>query len=115
LYGHSKQSAIICFFHGQQYIGNIGRVSCTVAKEGLARKKAAVIEGRLNPAKARKSPFFEDHPEWSKAIKQPGSYECDVTLLAALGSFLPDENYRTLRTALMMAWETGVQEEKSFS
>ena len=44
------------FVHkGQRYTGSFGPVSKTVAKEELARKKAEVIEGKLNPTKARKS------------------------------------------------------------
>jgi len=42
---------------------------------GEARKKTEVIEGRLNPAKARKSPrfdtFAETYLEWSKDNKKP--------------------------------------------
>src|SRR6266850_6673862 len=77
------------FVHkGQRYTGTFGHVSRTVAKEELARKKAEVIEGKLNPAKARKSPRFEtfavDYLEWSKANKKPRSYERDLTSLAAL-------------------------------
>ena len=45
------------FVHqGQRYTGCIGKVSKTIAKEELARKKAEVVEGRMNPAKTRKSP-----------------------------------------------------------
>jgi hypothetical protein len=43
------------FVHkGQRYIGCFGQVSRTTAKEELARKKTEVIEGKLNPAKARR-------------------------------------------------------------
>ena len=49
-----------------------------MAKEELARKKAEVVEGRLNPAKARKSPRFEafaqEYLEWVKANKKPLTY-----------------------------------------
>jgi hypothetical protein len=44
------------YHHGARYTGSFGPVSRSVAKEELARKKAAVLETRLNPAKARKSP-----------------------------------------------------------
>lgn len=48
------------FVHkGQRYVGSIGPVSRTVAKEEETRKKTAVIEGHLNPMKARKSPRFD--------------------------------------------------------
>jgi len=60
------------FVHkGQRYTGSFGPVSRTVAKEELARKKAEVVEGRLNPAKARKSPRFAtfagEYLDWLKA------------------------------------------------
>jgi integrase len=80
------------FVHkGQRYTGCIGPVSRTVAKEEEARKKAEVIEGRLNPARARKSPrfdaFAEEYLGWSKANKKPRAHERDVTSLAALRPF----------------------------
>ena len=63
-------------YKGQRYTGCIGSVSRTL-KEEEARKKAEVIEGRLNPAKARKSPRFEvfavEYLEWSRANKKPRS------------------------------------------
>jgi site-specific recombinase XerD len=50
-------------------------VSRTVAKEEEARKKAEVIEGRLNPAKTRKSPrfaaFAEEYLEWLRVNRKP--------------------------------------------
>lgn len=59
----------------QRYTGCIGPVSKTVAKEEEARKKAEVIEGRLNLAKARKSPRFEafakEYLEWCRTNKKP--------------------------------------------
>jgi len=64
------------FVHkGQRYTGSFGPVSRTVAKEELARKKAEVVEGRLNPAKARKSPRFAtfagEYLDWMKANRKP--------------------------------------------
>jgi integrase len=77
-------------YKGQRYVGCIGPVSRTVAKEEEARKKAEVIEGRLNPMKTRKSPrletFAEEYLEWSKSNKKPRSHERDVTSLVALRS-----------------------------
>src|SRR5262245_9597308 len=77
-------------YKGQRYTGCIGPVSRTVAKEEEHRKKTEVIEHRLNPAKARKSPrfeaFAEDYLEWSKANKKPRAYERDITSLTALRS-----------------------------
>jgi len=64
------------FVHkGQRYTGSIGSVSRTVAKEEEARKKAEVIEHRLNPAKALKSPRFDafgaEYFEWVRANRKP--------------------------------------------
>jgi hypothetical protein len=50
-------------YKGQRYTGCIGPVSRTIAKEEEARKKAEVIERRLNPAKTRKSPRFDAFAE----------------------------------------------------
>ena len=85
------------FVHkGQRYTGCIGPVSRTVAKEEEHRKKTEVIEQRLNPAKARKSPrfeaFAEDYLEWSKANKKPRSYERDGTSLVALRAYFSGRN-----------------------
>ena len=67
------------FVHkGQRYMGSFGHVSRTVAKEELARKKAEVIEGKLNPAKTRKSPrldaFAEEYLSWLKTNRRPETY-----------------------------------------
>ena len=64
------------FVHkGQRYVGSFGPVYRSVAKEELARKKAAVLETRLNPAKARKSPrldvFAKDYLTWVQANCKP--------------------------------------------
>jgi integrase len=77
------------FVHkGQRYTGCFGPVSRTVAKEELARKKAEVIEGRLNPNKAKKSlrfeAFAEEYLEWSKANKKPTSYQRTVGVMKHL-------------------------------
>src|SRR5262245_3007060 len=77
------------FVHkGQRYTGSFGQVSRTVAKEELARKKAEVVEGRLNPAKARKSPrfdaFAEEYLEWVKANEKPLTHTKAVTVMRTL-------------------------------
>jgi site-specific recombinase XerD len=58
-----------------RYTGSFGPVPRSVAKEELARKKAAVLETRLNPAKARKSPRFDtftaDYLIWVTANCRP--------------------------------------------
>jgi integrase len=66
------------FIHkGQRYTGSFGHVSRSVAKEELARKKAEVVEGRLNPAKTRKSPkfnvFAEEYLAWAHANLKPAT------------------------------------------
>ena len=54
-------------------------MSHTTAKEELARKKTEVIEGKLNPAKVRKSPrfdaFAEEYLEWVKSNRKPLTYQ----------------------------------------
>ena len=67
------------FIHkGQRYTGSFGQVSRTVAKEELARKKAEVVEGRLTPVKARKSPRFDafagEYLSWAKMNRRPETY-----------------------------------------
>jgi hypothetical protein len=56
---------------GQRYTGSFGAVSRTVAKEEEHRIKTRVIEGVLNPYKARKSPrfdtFAQEYLEWVQA------------------------------------------------
>ena len=47
-------------YKGVRYTGCIGPVSKTVAKEEMGRKKTAVVEGKLNPVRIRRSPFFKD-------------------------------------------------------
>src|SRR5215831_7255544 len=64
------------FVHkGQRYTGCFGPVSRTVAKEELHRKKTEVLEGKLNPIKARKSPridaFVTEYLEWVAANRKP--------------------------------------------
>ncbi len=59
-----RKSWYFDFIHqGVRYAGAIGPVSKTVAKEEFARKKAAVVEGKLNPLRARRSPLFKDFAE----------------------------------------------------
>jgi len=47
-------------YKGVRYTGCIGPVSKTVAKEEMGRKKTAVVEGKLNPSRAQRSPLFKD-------------------------------------------------------
>src|SRR5215813_7374502 len=80
------------FVHkGQRYTGSFGPVSRTVAKEELARKKAEVLEQKLNPAKARKSPrfdaFAEEYLDWIKANKKPLTHRRFSGVLARLATF----------------------------
>jgi integrase len=75
IYQRGKSYYYDFVYKGQRHAGCIGPVSRTVAKEEEARKKAEVIEGRLNPAKARKTPrfdtFAEEYLEWVKANRKP--------------------------------------------
>lgn len=81
------------FVHkGRRYSGCIGPVSRTVAKEEEARKKAAVVEGRLNPAKTRTSPRFDafavDYLEWLQHNRKPLTYrQAQVNLKTLLPVF----------------------------
>src|SRR5215510_12903363 len=91
IYQRDKSYYYDFVYKGQRYTGCIGPVSRTVAKEEEHRKRTEVIEHRLNPAKARRSPrfekFSEEYLEWSKANKKPRSYERDGTSLVALRPF----------------------------
>jgi integrase len=75
IYQRGKSWYYDFYHHGARYTGSFGAVSRSVAKEELARKKAAVLETRLNPAKARKSPrfdvFTEEYLAWVKANCKP--------------------------------------------
>jgi integrase len=80
------------FVHkGQRYTGCIGPVSRTVAKEEEHRKKTEVIEHRLNPAKARKSPrfdtFAEEYLEWVKTNRKPLTYTKTAVVMANMAPF----------------------------
>lgn len=101
---------------GQRYAGCIGLVSRTVAKEEEARKKAEVIEARLNPAKARKSPRFEtfaaEYLEWSKANKKPRSYERDETSLAALRPFFSGKTLSDITPWLVEKYKKTRKDQK---
>ena len=75
----------------QRYTGCIGKVSRTTAKEEEHRKMTEVIEQRLNPAKARKSPrfdaFAEKYLEWLKTNRSPHTYERVVGVMKHLVPF----------------------------
>jgi integrase len=77
IYQRSKSYYYDFVYKGQRYVGNIGPVSRTVAKEEEIKKKRAVIEGILNPAKARKSPrleaFAQEYLDWLRTNRQPRS------------------------------------------
>jgi integrase-like protein len=78
------------FVHkGRRYTGCFGRCHGR-AKEEFARKKTEVIEGKLNPAKTRKSPrfdaFAEEYLGWVKANKKPLTYTRVVSVFRRLMS-----------------------------
>ena len=86
--------------HGERYTGSIGNVSKTVAKEEFARKKAEVIEGRLNPNKARKSPTFrqfsEDYLDWARTNKKPTTVLRNQMAINALMPSLGTKNLNAI-------------------
>lgn len=93
------------FVHkGQRYTGCFGQVSRTVAKEEESRKKAEVIELRLNPAKARSSPrfdaFVQEYLEWLKTSKKPLTYHRVSSVFTNLLAY-----FRTRRLNEISAWE----------
>jgi hypothetical protein len=64
------------FVHkSQRYTGSFGAVSRTVAKEEEHRSRTRVLEGVLNPHKARKSPRFDtfahEYLEWVQTNRKP--------------------------------------------
>ena len=65
-----------------------------MAKEEEHRKKTEVIEQRLNPAKARKSPrfdvFAEEYLEWVQANRKPLTYlQASVVVKTLTATFGP--------------------------
>ena len=90
--------------HGERYTGSIGNVSKTVAKEEFARKKAEVIEGRLNPNKARKSPTFrqfsEDYLDWARTNKKPTTVLRNQMAINALMPSLGTKNLNGLQETM---------------
>ena len=74
----------------QRYVGCIGRVSRSLAKQTEARMRAAAIEHRLNPATARKSPRFDAFAEhylgWVKTNTKPLTYVKAVAMMKRLNA-----------------------------
>jgi len=64
-------------YRGSRYLGCIGPVSRTIAREEFARKKATAIEGTLNPARAQRSPLFnefvQEFTSQKKSVLRPSS------------------------------------------
>jgi len=91
IYQRGKSYYYDFVYKGQRYSGCIGPVSRTIAKETEARKKAEVIEGRLNPAKARKSPCFDaftqEYLEWLRVNRKPLTVKKVHSVLARLNPF----------------------------
>jgi len=88
---------------GKRYKGTLGQVSRSVAKEEEARMKAAVVEERLNPAKARKSPrladFGKEYLAWYKANRKPESYRRVARTVQVL-----TEMYGAKKLSELTAW-----------
>jgi len=91
IYQRGKSYYYDFVYKGQRHTGCIGQVSRTVAKEEEHRKKTEVIEGRLNPAKARKSPrfdaFAQEYPDWLKTNRKPLTAKKVVSVLNRLTTF----------------------------
>ena len=92
------------YHHGARYTGSFGSVSKTVAKEELARKKTEVIEQKLNPIKARKSPRFDtftgEYLGWVKANRKPLTYEKAVAVMRKLTAA-----FGTKHLNMLTAWQ----------
>lgn len=104
------------FIHkGQRYTGSFGPVSRSVAKEELARKKAEVIERRLNPAKARKSPRFDtfaaEYLEWVQANCKPMTVDRIRQTLKRLGAFVGSKRLNELTPWHFEQWKKRRREE----
>src|SRR5712692_11871242 len=88
IYQRNKSFYYDFVYKGQRYTGCIGPVSRTVAKEEEARKKAGVIEGRLNPARARKPPRFDafahEYLEWLRVNRKPLTVKKVTSVLVRL-------------------------------
>jgi len=98
------------FVHkGQRYTGSFGPVSRSVAKEELARKKAAVLETRLNPAKARKSPrfdmFAEEYLGWVKANCKPLTVDRIRQTLKHLTTFIGSKRLNEITPWHLEQWK----------
>src|SRR5713101_6635555 len=104
IYQRNKSFYYDFVYKGQRYTGCIGPVSRTVAKEEEARKKAEVIEGRLNPAKARKSPrfdaFTQEYLEWVKVNRKPLTVKKVNSVLEQLTPF-----FGAKRLSEITAWD----------
>src|SRR5262245_15644185 len=87
IYQRGKSYYYDFVYKGQRYAGCIGPVSRTVAKEEEARKKAAVVEGRLNPAKNRKSPRFQAFSE--KYLELTATHKKPLTMVRNVHALIP--------------------------
>jgi integrase len=78
------------YYRGQRYTENLGPVSRTVAKEIVAKRKAAAAEGRLEFGTKIEDLLFEvateKYLEWYKAHSRPRSHERHQTSAIALKS-----------------------------
>jgi len=104
------------FVHkGQRYVGSFGPISRTVAKEELARKKAAVLETRLNPAKARKSPkldaFAKDYLAWVQANCKPLTVERARRTLTRFVAFIGPKRLDEVTPWHLEQWKKARKEE----
>lgn len=104
------------FVHkGQRYTGSFGPISRSTAKEELARKKAAVFEARLNPAKAVKSPRFDtfaaEYLEWVQANCKPMTIDRIRQTLKRLGTFVGSKRLNELTPWHFEQWKKRRKDE----
>jgi Phage integrase, N-terminal SAM-like domain len=79
IYQREKSWYYDFMYRGQRYRGCIGRVSKTIAKEIMAKKKAEAVEGRYELPSKKPSPLFEvvagEYLQYYRANRQPRSVE----------------------------------------
>jgi hypothetical protein len=101
--------------HGARYVESFGPISRSVAKEELARKKAAVLETRLNPTKARKSPrfdaFTEDYLTWVTANCKPRTVDRVRQTVSRFAAFIGSKRLNEVTPWHLEQWKKARKEE----
>jgi integrase len=103
------------YHHSARYVGSFGPVSRSVAKQELARKKAAVLETRLNPAKARTSPkfaaFTQDYLAWVHANCKPLTADRVRQTLTRFAAFIGAKRLDEVTPWHLEQWKKARKEE----